>query len=230
MSLWPIITVMEFDDVIHTRRSVHQYADADIDDDTLGDIFEDVRFAPSSFNLQPWEFLVVQGEDLERLQSVAYGQEHVTDAAAAVVVLGTLDPSDHAERVTADLLEKGYLPNEDAAEARLDTVDGLADADAETRRVWTVQSCSLAAMALMHAAWDRGIASCPMGGYDAAALRDEFDVPADYEPVVLVTLGHPAEEAPDIERPRKFRRSTEEFVHFDDFDPVAREASASADD
>jgi nitroreductase len=221
---------MEFADVIRTRRSVHQYSDEDIDEETLSALFEDVRFAPSSFNLQPWEFLVVQGEDLERLQSVAYGQEHVTDAAAAVVVLGTLDPSDHAERVTADLLEKGYLPNEEAADARLDTVEGLSNADEETRRVWTVQSSSLAAMALMHAAWDRGIASCPMGGYDAAALHEEFDVPEDYAAVCLVTLGYPEEEAADVERPRKFRRPTEEFVHFDDFDPVAGESPATADD
>ena len=217
---------MAFTDVSRTRRSVHQYADTRIDDETLDALFEDVRHAPSSFNLQPWEFLVVRGDDLERLQSVAYGQEHVTDADAAVVVLGTLDPSDHAERVTADLLEKGYLPDEAAAEARLDTVDGLAGADAETRRVWTVQSCSLAAMTLMHAAWDRGIASCPMGGFDADGLRTEFGVPDDYEPVLLVTLGYPAEDAPDVERPRKFRRETDEFVHFDDFDPVVRGSPA----
>ena len=191
---------MAFTDVSRTRRSVHQYADTRIDDETLDALFEDVRHAPSSFNLQPWEFLVVRGDDLERLQSVAYGQEHVTDADAAVVVLGTLDPSDHAERVTADLLEKGYLPDEAAAEARLDTVDGLAGADAETRRVWTVQSCSLAAT--------------------------EFGVPDDYEPVLLVTLGYPAEDAPDVERPRKFRRETDEFVHFDDFDPVVRGSPA----
>jgi nitroreductase len=105
-------TATEFDDIIRTRRSVHRYADTDIDDDTLVDIFENVRFVPPSFNLQPWEFLVVRGENLDRLRSVAYGQRHATDAAAAVVVLGMLAPSDHAERVTADLLEKGYLPND----------------------------------------------------------------------------------------------------------------------
>jgi nitroreductase len=221
---------MEFDDVIRTRRSVHQYADADIDDETLYDLFEDVRHSPSSFNLQPWEFLVVRGDDLDRLQSVAYGQEHVTDAAAAVVVLGTLDPSDHAERVTTDLLEKGYLPDEAAAEARLDTVDGLADADSETRRVWTTQSSTLAAMTLMYAAWGRGIASCPMGGFDADALHEEFDVPADYEAAMIVTLGYPEDGAADLERPRKFRRPTEEFLHLDEFDPVARESPATADD
>ena len=221
---------MDFDDVIRTRRSVHQYSDADIDDETLYDLFEDVRHAPSSFNLQPWEFLVVRGDDLERLQSVAYGQEHVTDAAAAVVVLGTLDPSDHAERVTSDLLEKGYLPNEEAAEARLETVDTLADADGETRRLWTTGSASLAAMTLMYAAWGRGVASCPMGGFDAERLHDEFDVPTDYEAVMLVTLGYPEDEAADLERPRKFRRPTEEFLHLDEFDPVAREAAPPADD
>ncbi len=221
---------MEFDDVIRTRRSVHQYSDADIDDETLSDLFEDVRYAPSSFNLQPWEFLVVRGDDLERLQPVAYGQEHVTDAAAAVVVLGTLDPSDHAERVTDDLLEKGYLPNESAAEARLDTVDSLADADAVTRRLWTTGSSALAAMTLMHAAWDRGIASCPMGGFDAEALRDEFDVPEDYEVVMLVTLGYPEDGAADLERPRKLRRPTDEFLHLDEFDPVARPSATPADD
>jgi nitroreductase len=221
---------MHVEDAVRTRRSVHQYADAEIDDDTLYELFEDVRYAPSSFNLQPWEFLVVRGEDLDRLRSVAYGQEHVTDAAAAVVVLGTLDPSDHAERVTADLLESGYLPNQAAAEARLDTVESLADAEAETRRLWTATSSALAAMTLIYAAWERGIASCPMGGFDAGALREEFDVPVDYEVVMLVTLGYPEDGASDLERPRKFRRPTEEFLHLDGFDPVAREPPASADD
>jgi nitroreductase len=221
---------MEFDDVIRTRRSVHQYADEDVDEETLADVFEEVRHVPSSFNLQPWEFLVVRGDDLERLQEVAYGQEHVTDASAAVVVLGSLDPSDHADRVTADLLEKGYLPNEAAAESQLETIDSLAAADPETRRVWTVRCCTLAAMGLMHAAWARGVASCPMGGFDDDALREAFDVPADYDAVMLVTLGYPAADAPDVERPRKFRRSTEEFVHFGDFDPVARDSSSAVAD
>jgi nitroreductase len=222
---------MEFDDVIRTRRSVHQYADADVDDETLAALFEDVRHVPSSFNLQPWEFVVVQGEDLERLQRVAYGQEHVTDAAAAVIVLGSMDPSDHVDRVTTDLVEKGYLPNESAGASQRETIESLAGDDAETRRVWTVRCCTLAAMALMHAAWARGVASCPMGGYDPDALRSEFGIHDDYEPVMLVTLGYPAEDAPDVERPRKFRRPVEEFVHFGEFDPVARDdATALADD
>jgi nitroreductase len=47
---------------------------------------------------------------------------------------------------------------------------------------------------------------------------------------MLVTLGYPEAEAPDVERPRKFRRPTEEILHLDEFDPVARADAPPADD
>ncbi|MFB6123695.1 MAG: nitroreductase family protein [Haloferacaceae archaeon] len=222
---------MQFDDVIETRRSVHQYADDDIDDDTLREIVERATFAPSSYNLQPWEFLVLRDDETQRtLREVAYGQEHVTDAAAVVVVLGNLDPSAHADRVVRDKFEKGYLPSEDVLESQLETIERRAEGPREDRRRWTVQSSTLAAMALMHAAWNRGVASCPMGGFDGDALREAFDVGDGYEPVLLVTLGYPAEDAPDLERPRKLRRPVEEVVHFESFDPAVRTDAPRADD
>ncbi|MFC6989268.1 nitroreductase family protein [Haloplanus sp. GCM10025708] len=222
---------MQFDDVIETRRSVHQYADDDIDDDVLRELLEQATFAPSSYNLQPWEFLVLRDEESKRrLREVAHGQEHVTDAAAVVVVLGNLDPSAHAERIARDKFEKGYLPDEDAVESQLETIERRAEGPREARRRWTRQSSTLAAMTLMHAAWNREIASCPMGGFDAEDLREAFDVSEEYEPVMLVTLGYPAEDAPDLERPRKLRRPVEEVVHFESFDPAVRPDAPPADD
>lgn len=224
---------MEFDEVIETRRSVHQYTDEDIDDDTLEAIFEQVRYAPSSFNLQPWEFLVVREDDnLTRLQEVANGQETVGDAGAAVVVLGNTDPSAHADRIFDDWLDKGYIPNEEVRDNLLGVVDGMAEMPAEERRLWTTRSTSLAAMALMHAAWDNGVASCPMEGFDADALVDEFDIDDGYEPVMLVTLGYAPEDAADQENERKLRRPVEEIVHHETFEPEAEavEAAPAADD
>ena len=81
------------------------------------------------------------------------------------------------------------------------------------------RSTALAAMALMHAAWDEGVASCPVGGFDADALVAEFDVPDGYEPVMIVTLGYPADGAEALERERKYRRPVEEVVHRETFDP-----------
>jgi nitroreductase len=212
---------VEFDDAVLTRRSVHSYSDEPVDEATLEAVFERVRYSPSSYNLQPWEFLVLQDdENRERLQEVAYGQEHVTDAPVAIAVLGNTDPTAHGEAVAADLLRKGYLPNEEAKEGLLETIAGMGERPDAVNRSWAERSSSLAAMTLLHAARAEGLATCPMGGFDGDALQEEFDIDDHYEPVMLVTLGHADEEAADVTNPRKFRRTTDEIVHHETFEPT----------
>lgn len=221
---------MEYDEVVFTRRSVHEYSDEPVDEETLDAVFERVRYAPSSYNLQPWEFLVLQDdESRERLQEVAYGQEQVTDAPVGIVVLANTDPAAHGGAVAADLLEKGYLPNEEAKANLQETFHGMRERDEETNRIWAAKSTSLAAKALLDAAWNEGLATCPMGGFDAEALVEAFDVDDGYEPVMVVTLGHPAEDAADLEQPRKFRRETSEFVHRGSFEPTTATADGDAE-
>ncbi|MFB6220990.1 MAG: nitroreductase family protein [Halolamina sp.] len=225
---------MEFDDAVLTRRSVHSYTDDPVDGETLDAVFERVRYSPSSYNLQPWEFLVLQNdENRERLQEVAYGQEHVTDAPVAIAVLGNTDPTAHSEAVASDLLRKGYLPNEAAKEGLLETIEGMAERDEATNRSWAERSSALAAMTLMHAARAEGLATCPVGGFDGDALAEEFDIDDGYEPVMLITLGHAADDAADVTNPRKFRRSVEDIVHHETFEPTEAELPqepAHADD
>jgi nitroreductase len=209
---------MEADELIRSRRSVHEYSDEPIAEETLAEIFDRVRFTPSGYNLQPWEFVVLQApENRATLAEAAYGQEHVEEAAAAVVVLGNTDPAAHAERVFDDWLDKGYLPSEAVRDDLLGQVEGMGDQPDAENRLWTTRSTSLAAMTLMYAAWDLGVASCPMEGFDPEGVVDVVDAPAGYEPVMLVTLGYPAEGTADIENERKSRRSVAEIVHHETF-------------
>ena len=211
---------MDFTDAVASRRSVHDYSDEPIDQSTLDAIFEAATLAPSGYNLQPWEFLALrEPETKEQLKAVANGQEHVVDADTAVVVLGNTDPMAHAEAVFDDWLAKEYIPTEDVRNALLDNVEAMAGMAAADRQAWTTRSSSLAAMTLMYAAWTHGVASCPMEGFDADALLEAFDVPAGYEPVLLITLGYPADPAADIDNERKGRRPIEEVVHYEAFDP-----------
>ena len=211
---------VEFTATAATRRSVHEYSDEPIDDSTLDDIFEATTLSPSGYNLQPWEFLALrETETKTALKEVAYGQDHVVDADTAVVILGNTDPMAHADVVFTDWLDKGYIPNEDVRAALLENVEAMAAMPEAERRIWTTRSTSLAAMTLMYAAWEHGIASCPMEGFDADALVDTFDIPAGYEPVMLVTLGHPADDTADIENERKGRRPIGSVVHYETFEP-----------
>ncbi|MFC7136505.1 nitroreductase family protein [Halobaculum litoreum] len=231
---------MDYEEVVTTRRSLHEYSDEDVSEETLEEIFEQATYAPSSFNLQPWEFLVVRDDDdLATLAEVANGQEHIEEASATVVVLGDTNPARHAEPVFQDWLDKGYIPDEETKGYLVDTVEGMADLPEDERRVWTNRSTALAAQQFMTAAWNQGVATLPMEGFDADALVDEFDIDAAYEPVMLVAVGYPAEDADELQAERKYRRPVDEVVHYDTFDPVEQttiadgesgDASAPADD
>ena len=202
---------MDTDENIETRRTVHGYTDEELTRDEIRDIFETVRWSPSSYNLQPWEFVVVDDEEgQEALREDAYGQEHVTDAAAVVVVFGNLDRGAHAERVFRDQAEKGYTPEGRAD----DLIERFEDEPPEGNEEWVVQSSMIAATTLMYAAWNRGIASCPMGGWDGEALCETLDVPDTWHPVLMMTLGYPDEESDEWKRERKTRRSPDDFVSF----------------
>jgi nitroreductase len=209
---------METRELIESRRSVHDYTDESLDNDTIETIFEAVRFTPSGYNLQPWEFLVLrEQENRERLQECAYGQDHVTDAPVGIVVLGNLDPAAHAEQNFGDWLDKGYLPDDDARDDLIETVEEWREWPEEEKRVWTTRSTALASMTLMYAAWDEGIATCPMEGFDSDAIIEEFEIEG-YEPVMVMTMGYPEEGATDLETERKMRRPVEEIVHEESFD------------
>jgi nitroreductase len=210
---------VDFTETVATRRSVHEYSDEVISQSTLETIFEAATVSPSGYNLQPWEFLALRDEETKTaLKEVANSQEHVATADTAVVVLGNTDPMAHAETVFDDWLDKEYIPNEDVRSALLDNVEAMAEMPEAERRIWATRSTALAAMTLMYAAWERGVASCPMEGFDGDALIDTFDIPAGYEPVMIVTLGYPAGEAADIGNERKGRRPVEEVVHYESFD------------
>lgn len=211
---------MDFTATAATRRSVHQYSDEAIDQSTLDTIFKTATLAPSGYNLQPWEFLALRDKETKQaLKEVAYDQDHVVNADTTVVILGNTDLMAHAEAVFDDWLAKEYIPNEDVQAALLNNVEAMAEMPEVERRIWATRSTSLAAMTLMYAAWEHGVASCPMEGFDANAVSEVFEIPDSYEPVMLVTLGYPIDEAPDIENERKGRRPIEEVVHYETFDP-----------
>jgi nitroreductase len=100
--------------------------------------------APSSFGLQPWQFLVVETPAVRRqLRAASWGQSQVTDASHYVVFAGL--------RTTTvdDFLAKGWASTDLAA--------------------WNARQGYLALGQFMTAAAMLGVDTCPMEGIDMAA-------------------------------------------------------------
>ena len=201
---------MTFAELAHARHSVRHYQPGlSIDDATLRAIFDDVLLSPSSFNLQHWQFVVVRDQVRKQaLRAYAYGQAQVEDCAAVVLVCGRLDAWQDAPRIYEQAPQA-------LREKALPTIPAAYAGNPLLQREEAVRSGSLAAMALMFAAKDRGWDSGPMIGFDASKVSELLGLDGQCVPVLMVALG----KARNGEQPaRLYRRPLGEVVKLERLD------------
>ncbi len=79
-------------DTIHallTRRSIRKYTDRKVTDSQIETLLRAAMHAPSAFNRQPWEFIVIDSKTrLAELDAVISHADMIKDASAAILVLG----------------------------------------------------------------------------------------------------------------------------------------------
>ena len=59
---------MDFQELVHSRRSVRGFRDEAVPKAVIAEIIEDAKRAPSSMNSQPWHVHVLTGEPLEQVR------------------------------------------------------------------------------------------------------------------------------------------------------------------
>jgi len=86
-------------DAIASRRNVRSFTGQPVTDEDIDRILEAGRRAPSSRNLQPWDFVVVTDrERLQELSKVWVGAGHVAGAAVAVALaIGPAEEPGHRD-------------------------------------------------------------------------------------------------------------------------------------
>lgn len=83
------VSMMDFYEVVRTRRSIRAYKLDPVPNDVLGRILEAVRIAPSGSNRQPWKFIVIRDAELKkRLASACGNQDFIAEAPVVIVACG----------------------------------------------------------------------------------------------------------------------------------------------
>lgn len=87
---------MEFKDVLKKRRSVRRFSPTTPSREVLLDIVRDALTAPSSRNMHTTRFLIVDDrETIDKLSEMRdYGSGFMTEATAAIVVMGDTTKTD----------------------------------------------------------------------------------------------------------------------------------------
>lgn len=180
-----------FFDIVRERRSIRTYDPAvQIPRDELMDILEQATLAPSSSNLQPWRFLIIDTPELKaKLLPIAFNQQQIVDASAVFVVLGDVKCYLKAENIYGQAVKAGYMSEDTAKSFTERSVGMYSSLPAETARKIVYTDGGLVAMQLMLVARAKGYDTCPMGGFDGAKLVEAFGISERYEPVMLLTIG-----------------------------------------
>jgi len=172
---------------IHGRWSPAIYSPRAVEPDKLLRILEAARWAPSSYNAQPWSFLVARKEDPEDFARM----------------LGCLVPGNvaWAQHVPVLILSVAKLE---------------FDHNAKPNR-HALHDTGIATGFLMLEATELGLLAHGMAGFDPEKARQWYGIPETHEPVAVIALGYPGDEAGAPEElvkrnQRRPRRPLDQFV------------------
>jgi nitroreductase len=178
-------------EVIKERHSVRKYDPTfKISQDEIKSMLAEATLAPSSSNLQPWRFIVIQDEDTKKeLRAIAYNQEQVETASAVIAILGDKEMYKSVEKVYQGAYEAGYMDEVTMNSLIEGTNKTYSLASDEIRKNIATFDAGLVSMQLMLIAKDRGYDTVPMGGFDKVKFAEKFNVPERFFPVVLLPVG-----------------------------------------
>ena len=186
------------------RYATKRFDGRAVPEETVRELLELVRFAPSALNLQPWRIRVVTDPAVKkRLQPAAFDQPQVTTCSHLLVFCA--DPDyDGLIRKLDRLLASNGVPDE-----MRETVVGMsrqfaAPMSADQRLAWSTAQTYLALGNALNGATSLGLDSCPMGGFDPVAVSEILALPAPLVPVMLCPIGYRADEpGPKLRHPLK---------------------------
>jgi nitroreductase len=176
------------------RRATNHFSSDEVPEKYLNAILRLAAQAPSGYNLQPWRFIVVRGEEnRKRLQSVAFKQPKVAEAPVVVIAVGMKEEwKARADEVFREGAARG-AGSLDAWEKYRDSAIGFIEG-MQHLPTWVNRHTMIAFTTMMIAAEAYGFDTAPMEGFDAAGVRAEFGIPEEGEVVALLAIGRAAGE------------------------------------
>jgi nitroreductase len=173
---------MNFEELIHTRRSVRKYEQKTVEPEKLRKLIEAVRLAPSASNEQPWKLILVDDPEIKNQVAQAAFSKTVSFNRFAM----------EAPVIAVLAIEKPSL---------LAQIGGwLKD------RPFYLIDTGIAAAHFCLQATELGLGTCILGWFDEGRIKEILQIPRATRVGLVITLGYDA----DHQAPRpKTRKAAE---------------------
>ncbi|CAI3292766.1 nitroreductase family protein [Enterococcus cecorum] len=183
----------DFQDIVLNRRSIRNYDPSyEIEHSELLQIIDEAAKAPSSVNLQPWRFVIVESEEAKaKLKPlIRFNTLQNETSSAMILIFGDLKCQEYAQEIYQEAVNRGLMPQE-VMEKQLAAIVPMYDSlnKAQMERIVQIDA-SLVAMQLMLVARSHGYDTNPIGGFDADQLAEAFDLDEErFHPVMILSIG-----------------------------------------
>lgn len=184
--------------IITGRRSIRKYdPSVKISKEEMTEILTEATLAPSSVNMQPWRFVIIESPEAKaKLAPIAkFNQTQVETSAAMIAVFGDLKNFDYAEEIYGAAVERGLMPAE-VKERQLAVLGAhFANLPADINRETVMIDGGLVSMQLMLSARAHGYDTNPIGGFEKDQIAEMFGMDKErYIPVMLISIGKALDE------------------------------------
>ncbi|OBQ45797.1 nitroreductase family protein [Halodesulfovibrio spirochaetisodalis] len=204
-----------FKQILQNRRAINFFdQERDVPEALLREIVEEATHSPSSFNLQPWNIMVLrEQEEKMRLRKLAMNQPKVSESPVTLILLADTrawhKDNDSLNIVLNHKLDDGEL-TEDKKDWFFGVCERLYGKSRDSQLAFAVKNTAFFAMSLMYSATSRGLQTHPMDGFDHDGVKKEFNIPDQYWVPLLMSVGYHAKNAEIL--PVKQRKSYDELV------------------
>lgn len=180
--------------LMHERKSVRKYKEGVvIPREKLETLLQNAITAPSSSNMQPWRFIVIENQQVKKeLRQISNDQEQVETSSAIIAVLGDLEMYKKAEEIYDANAAEGYMSREIADLMIKNSLSLYGNLTNEKITSLVHFDAGLISMQIMLLAKEMGYDTVPMGGFDKVKFAEKFSLPKNEIPILLIAIGEAA--------------------------------------
>lgn len=183
---------MEFKDVVMKRYASRSFTDQKVPEDTINELLDLIRVAPSALNLQPWRIKVVSDQKTrDELGPAMFNQIQAVNCSHLLVFCTDTDIDDVIARVDQSMKSTGF-PDDQRAR-----MIGMATSlKTNLTSAWLQQQIYFALGNAVNGAKSLGLDSCPMTGFDAGKVAQILGLPKHIVPTAVCPVGYGADSPP----------------------------------
>ena len=183
----------DFNEIVFGRKSIRAYDETvKISQEEMLEMIAEATKAPSSVNMQPWRFVVVESEEAKTklLPLVRFNGNQNNTSSAMVLIFGDMNCHEYGEEIYGQAVAEGKMPSEVRDQQLAAILPYYQNFTKQEMNDVVKIDSSLAAMQFMLVARAHGYDTNAIGGFEADQLAEAFDMDKErYVPVMILSVG-----------------------------------------